>query len=83
MYLKIYSQFKQGTNTSTVLTGSGCAVIDGYFPAEGGDDVTPVIDQFDIWLNGTEAENRAKLAEIRMALESAKKFKDTQRRAFL
>jgi hypothetical protein len=84
MYLDIYSWWKQGAfATTTVLTGSKCQVINGYYPADGVDDVTPVIDQFDIWLNGTEAENKAKLVEIRRALESAKKYKDTQRRAYI
>ena len=86
MYLAINHQTVQGTTTTTVLTGTGttaCHVVDGYFPREGADDVTPVVDKFDLILNGTEAANKALLRVIRMALNSAEKFKDTQRRAYL
>ena len=69
-----------------MLTRSGttaCHVVDGYYPREGADDVTPVVDKFDLILNGTEAANKTLLSTIRLALDSAAKLKDTEGRAYL
>lgn len=84
MYLDLsYSSNYAVAGTTIHFTSDGCSLLDGYYPSEGNLDEIPVIDQFDIWLDGTNDENRAKLAEIRQALEMASKFKDIEERKVL